>query len=162
MWNLYPPAFPGQVCGPLKVWVTLVRWPFTLSVFRRTLRSWLLYWTNCLMNIGYVLCSWIHFVLTCFHLLGTSEDLQQPSSPSVKKTEEKGVSVVHEVKCKLYVKVIYFFAMSYVRYLSALLELWLSFCFYSWVEFFEPFYFLTCIQINVLYIVNLYYNSTIF
>lgn len=32
------------------------------------------------------------------------EDLQQPSSPSVKKTEEKGVSVVHEVKCKLYVK----------------------------------------------------------
>jgi len=32
------------------------------------------------------------------------EDLQQPSSPSVKKTEEKGVIVVHEVKCKLYVK----------------------------------------------------------
>ncbi|XP_013662152.2 uncharacterized protein LOC106367014 isoform X2 [Brassica napus] len=28
----------------------------------------------------------------------------QPSSPSVKKTEEKGVTVVHEVKCKLYVK----------------------------------------------------------
>ncbi|KAF7135390.1 hypothetical protein RHSIM_Rhsim08G0109800 [Rhododendron simsii] len=35
---------------------------------------------------------------------GDDEDLQQPSSPSVKKTEEKGVSVVHEVKCKLYVK----------------------------------------------------------
>ncbi|KFK31925.1 hypothetical protein AALP_AA6G176800 [Arabis alpina] len=33
------------------------------------------------------------------------EDEQpQPSSPSVKKTEEKGVTVVHEVKCKLYVK----------------------------------------------------------
>ncbi|XAR70346.1 hypothetical protein NMG60_11027170 [Bertholletia excelsa] len=32
------------------------------------------------------------------------EDLQQPSSPSVKKTEEKGIIVVHEVKCKLYVK----------------------------------------------------------
>ncbi|KAF8379406.1 hypothetical protein HHK36_028841 [Tetracentron sinense] len=31
-------------------------------------------------------------------------DLEQPSSPSVKKTEEKGVIVVHEVKCKLYVK----------------------------------------------------------
>ncbi|KAJ0243178.1 hypothetical protein HA466_0203990 [Hirschfeldia incana] len=28
----------------------------------------------------------------------------QPSSPSLKKTEEKGVTVVHEVKCKLYVK----------------------------------------------------------
>lgn len=32
-------------------------------------------------------------------------DLEQPSSPSVKKSEEKGVVVVHEVKCKLYVKV---------------------------------------------------------
>lgn len=31
-------------------------------------------------------------------------DLEQPSSPSVKKSEEKGVVVVHEVKCKLYVK----------------------------------------------------------
>ncbi|BAU00512.1 uncharacterized protein HKW66_Vig0161380 [Vigna angularis] len=31
-------------------------------------------------------------------------ELEQPSSPSVKKTEEKGVAVVHEVKCKLYVK----------------------------------------------------------
>ncbi|KAK9276219.1 hypothetical protein L1049_005750 [Liquidambar formosana] len=31
-------------------------------------------------------------------------DLEQPSSPSVKKTEEKGIIVVHEVKCKLYVK----------------------------------------------------------
>ncbi|CAN8246432.1 unnamed protein product [Cochlearia groenlandica] len=28
----------------------------------------------------------------------------QPSSPSVKKTKEDGVTVVHEVKCKLYVK----------------------------------------------------------
>lgn len=32
------------------------------------------------------------------------DELQQPSSPSVKKSEEKGVVVVHEVKCKLYVK----------------------------------------------------------
>ncbi|KAH1223396.1 Nuclear pore complex protein Nup50 [Glycine max] len=31
-------------------------------------------------------------------------ELEQPSSPSVKKSEEKGVAVVHEVKCKLYVK----------------------------------------------------------
>ena len=34
------------------------------------------------------------------------EGLEQPSSPSVKKSEEKGVVVVHEVKCKLYVKVL--------------------------------------------------------
>ncbi|CAN1332878.1 hypothetical protein LINPERPRIM_LOCUS35878 [Linum perenne] len=32
------------------------------------------------------------------------DELPQPSSPSVKKAEEKGVVVVHEVKCKLYVK----------------------------------------------------------
>ncbi|KAI4327019.1 hypothetical protein L6164_019524 [Bauhinia variegata] len=31
-------------------------------------------------------------------------DLEQPSSPSLKKTEEKGIVVVHEVKCKLYFK----------------------------------------------------------
>ncbi|KAJ6817503.1 uncharacterized protein M6B38_410195 [Iris pallida] len=31
-------------------------------------------------------------------------ELEQPSSPSLKKTEEKGVIVVHEVKCKVYVK----------------------------------------------------------
>ncbi|TYI15766.1 hypothetical protein ES332_A08G209300v1 [Gossypium tomentosum] len=31
-------------------------------------------------------------------------ELPQPSSPSVKKSEEKGIVVVHEVKCKLYVK----------------------------------------------------------
>lgn len=34
----------------------------------------------------------------------TEDDVEQPSSPSVKKTEEQGVTVVHEVKCKLYVK----------------------------------------------------------
>ena len=33
-------------------------------------------------------------------------ELQQPGSPSVKKSEEKGIVTVHEVKCKLYVKVI--------------------------------------------------------
>ncbi|MBA0678873.1 hypothetical protein Goari_020192 [Gossypium aridum] len=31
-------------------------------------------------------------------------ELPRPSSPSVKKSEEKGIVVVHEVKCKLYVK----------------------------------------------------------
>ncbi|KAA3468992.1 serine-rich adhesin for platelets isoform X1 [Gossypium australe] len=31
-------------------------------------------------------------------------ELPQPSSPSVKKSEEKGIVVVHEIKCKLYVK----------------------------------------------------------
>ncbi|KAJ4846698.1 hypothetical protein Tsubulata_031970 [Turnera subulata] len=30
------------------------------------------------------------------------DEIQQPGSPSVKKTEEQGVVVVHEVKCKLY------------------------------------------------------------
>ncbi|WVZ12125.1 hypothetical protein V8G54_016655 [Vigna mungo] len=37
-------------------------------------------------------------------IFGFENELEQPSSPSVKKTEEKGVVVVHEVKCKLYVK----------------------------------------------------------
>ncbi|KAK9103452.1 hypothetical protein Sjap_020706 [Stephania japonica] len=32
------------------------------------------------------------------------DELEQPSSPSVKKAEEKGITVVHEVKCKLYIK----------------------------------------------------------
>ncbi|XP_010434154.1 PREDICTED: nuclear pore complex protein NUP98B-like isoform X3 [Camelina sativa] len=32
------------------------------------------------------------------------DEQPQPSSPSVKKTKEEGVTVVHEVKCKLYVK----------------------------------------------------------
>ncbi|OIV92744.1 hypothetical protein TanjilG_00878 [Lupinus angustifolius] len=31
-------------------------------------------------------------------------ELERPSSPSVKKSEEKGIVVVYEVKCKLYVK----------------------------------------------------------
>ncbi|GLT78287.1 hypothetical protein SLA2020_498270 [Shorea laevis] len=35
---------------------------------------------------------------------GDEDELPQPSSPSVKKSEEKGITVVHEVKCKLYVK----------------------------------------------------------
>ncbi|CAN1253609.1 hypothetical protein LINPERPRIM_LOCUS8357 [Linum perenne] len=33
-----------------------------------------------------------------------ADELPKPSSPSVKKAEEEGVVVVHEVKCKLYVK----------------------------------------------------------
>lgn len=40
-----------------------------------------------------------------YFLLSIENELEQPSSPSVKKTEEKGIVVVHEVKCKLYVKV---------------------------------------------------------
>lgn len=32
------------------------------------------------------------------------EDVEQPDSPSVKKSQEEGIVVVHEVKCKLYVK----------------------------------------------------------
>ncbi|KAL3498761.1 hypothetical protein ACH5RR_041493 [Cinchona calisaya] len=36
--------------------------------------------------------------------LDGEDDTEQPSSPSVKKTEEKGIIVVHEVRCKLYVK----------------------------------------------------------
>ncbi|KAI7745530.1 hypothetical protein M8C21_008229 [Ambrosia artemisiifolia] len=32
------------------------------------------------------------------------DEAEQPSSPSVKKTEETGILVVHEVKCKLYIK----------------------------------------------------------
>ncbi|XP_076960067.1 uncharacterized protein LOC143636324 isoform X2 [Bidens hawaiensis] len=32
------------------------------------------------------------------------DEIEQPSSPSLKKTEETGILVVHEVKCKLYVK----------------------------------------------------------
>ncbi|XP_020589794.1 uncharacterized protein LOC110031092 isoform X2 [Phalaenopsis equestris] len=31
-------------------------------------------------------------------------ELEQPSSPSLQKIEEKGVSIVHEVKCKVYIK----------------------------------------------------------
>lgn len=31
-------------------------------------------------------------------------ELEQPTSPSLKKVEEKGVSIVHEVKCKVYIK----------------------------------------------------------
>ncbi|XP_065858159.1 nucleoporin NUP116/NSP116 [Euphorbia lathyris] len=31
-------------------------------------------------------------------------ELERPSSPSVKKSEETGIVVVHEVKCKLYIK----------------------------------------------------------
>lgn len=40
-----------------------------------------------------VFCGWIE------------NDLEKPSSPSVRKTEEQGILVVHEVKCKVYVKV---------------------------------------------------------
>ncbi|KAA8537928.1 hypothetical protein F0562_027492 [Nyssa sinensis] len=48
-----------------------------------------------------------HLLEAAYVVTGSStieDDVEQPSSPSVKKTEEKGVIVVHEVKCKLYVK----------------------------------------------------------
>ncbi|KAL3647220.1 hypothetical protein CASFOL_008188 [Castilleja foliolosa] len=32
------------------------------------------------------------------------DDVERPSSPSLKKSQEQGIVVVHEVKCKLYVK----------------------------------------------------------
>ncbi|XP_076887445.1 uncharacterized protein LOC143537595 [Bidens hawaiensis] len=35
---------------------------------------------------------------------GGDDEIEQPSSPSLKKTEETGILVVHEVKCKLYAK----------------------------------------------------------
>ncbi|TMX01485.1 hypothetical protein EJD97_024448 [Solanum chilense] len=38
------------------------------------------------------------------YFCNAEDEVEQPSSPSVKKTEEKGITVVHEVKCKLYVK----------------------------------------------------------
>lgn len=46
--------------------------------------------------------------LLCFPVSlswNAEEDVEQPGSPSVKKSQEEGVVVVHEVKCKLYVKV---------------------------------------------------------
>lgn len=39
--------------------------------------------------------------------IDTQEDddtVQEPSSPSVKRSEEPGIKVVHEIKCKLYIK----------------------------------------------------------
>ncbi|XP_077245687.1 pleckstrin homology (PH) domain superfamily protein [Tasmannia lanceolata] len=36
--------------------------------------------------------------------LDDENDLEQPSSPSLKKTEEQGILIVHETKCKVYVK----------------------------------------------------------
>jgi len=53
-----------------------------------------------LPNYVHKVSRWKHAV----YLVSENEE-EQPSSPSVKKSEEKGVVVVHEVKCKLYVKV---------------------------------------------------------
>ncbi|CAN0841498.1 hypothetical protein LINGRAHAP2_LOCUS3314 [Linum grandiflorum] len=47
--------------------------------------------------------SW-SYTATKAALLLLGDELPRPSSPSLKKAEEKGVVVVHEVKCKLYVK----------------------------------------------------------
>ncbi len=50
-------------------------------------------------------CSDILIYIMHFIILFIENELEKPSSPSVKKSEEKGIVVVHEVKCKLYVKV---------------------------------------------------------
>ncbi|CAN1253606.1 hypothetical protein LINPERPRIM_LOCUS8357 [Linum perenne] len=60
----------------------------------------------------YLLSPWLfyHFLShirrssTMPFFLSPADELPKPSSPSVKKAEEEGVVVVHEVKCKLYVK----------------------------------------------------------
>lgn len=44
-------------------------------------------------------------VLFLNNIINTEDDVEEPSSPSVAKAEEEGITVVHEVKCKLYVKV---------------------------------------------------------
>lgn len=49
----------------------------------------------------FILCDRLMLLMYYF----ADDDVEQPSSPSVKKSEEKGVTVVHEMKCKLYVKV---------------------------------------------------------
>ncbi|CAN1253604.1 hypothetical protein LINPERPRIM_LOCUS8357 [Linum perenne] len=45
-----------------------------------------------------------YLLMTMPFFLSPADELPKPSSPSVKKAEEEGVVVVHEVKCKLYVK----------------------------------------------------------
>jgi hypothetical protein len=35
------------------------------------------------------------------------EEIEEPSSPSLKRTEEAGIKVIHDVKSKLYIKVGY-------------------------------------------------------
>lgn len=55
----------------------------------------------------------------------SENDEEQPSSPSVKKSEETGVAVVHEVKCKLYVKVcILIFRPAYLIFCSCFNSTW--------------------------------------
>ncbi|URD80149.1 RanBP1 domain containing protein [Musa troglodytarum] len=43
----------------------------------------------------------LHVDITAF---GIEDDQKKPSSPSLEKAEEKGIVVVHEAKCKVYVK----------------------------------------------------------
>jgi nuclear pore complex protein Nup50 len=52
------------------------------------------------------LCVFVLYVDIKQPFLLPENELQQPGSPSVKKSVEKGIVTVHEVKCKLYVKVI--------------------------------------------------------
>jgi hypothetical protein len=53
-----------------------------------------------------LLCVFVLYVDIKQPFLLPENELQQPGSPSVKKSVEKGIVTVHEVKCKLYVKVI--------------------------------------------------------
>jgi len=62
--------------------------------------------------------------------LSTEDELEQPSSPSVKKSEEKGIVVVHEVKCKLYVKVGVCLKLFDINILHGTTSFWIIF--YSW------------------------------
>lgn len=61
-------------------------------------------------NIKYIIMD-DYFLFNYWNICNAwiENELDQPTSPSLKKTEEKGVIVVHEVKCKVYVKVIIFF-----------------------------------------------------
>lgn len=74
-----------------------------------------------LPNYVHKVSRWLHDV----YLVSENEE-EQPSSPSVKKSEEKGVSVVHEVKCKLYVKVCFLIIRHHI-YFSALVSIQLDF-----------------------------------
>ena len=71
-------------------------------------------WCTCNMCRTFNLMVWIIKEFYCFFLFlmyimhmifyfyrKWVEDLKQPSSPTVKRFEEKGISVIHEVKCKL-------------------------------------------------------------
>lgn len=55
------------------------------------------------------ICSSAHGIITtCSLSIGLpGEEIEEPSSPSLKRTEEAGIKVIHDVKSKLYIKVGY-------------------------------------------------------